>query len=145
MFFRPMLNAPRRLAAWSAVPTLLFFQSCPTRSGLGLHRCEFPEPQMGVPFRIVLYVPNKETANASARAAFDRIKQLNDILSDYDDDSELSRLSRSSGLGRAVKVSDDLWRVLIKAREISEQSNGAFDVTVGPVVNLWRRARRMKT
>src|SRR2546426_2153198 len=144
MFFRGMLNRVRRLVAGSAVPALLFFQSCSTRSGFGLQRYEFSEPQMGVPFRIVLYAPNKETANASARAAFDRIKQLNDILSDYDDDTELSRLSRSSGPGRAVKVSDDLWRVLIKAREISEQSNGAFDVTVGPVVTLWRRARRVK-
>jgi thiamine biosynthesis lipoprotein len=99
---------------------------------------------MGVPFRIVLYAPDKETATASARGAFNRIKQLNDILSDYDDDSELSRLSRTSGQGCAVKLSDDLWRVLIEARKIAETSRGSFDVTVGPVVNLWRRARRVQ-
>ena len=39
-------------------------------------------------------------------------------------------------------VSDDLWRVLLRAQRVAEQSEGAFDVTVGPVVRLWRRARR---
>jgi thiamine biosynthesis lipoprotein len=41
-----------------------------------------------------------------------------------------------------VAVSDDLWRVLRRARRVAELSDGAFDVTVGPVVRLWRRARR---
>jgi thiamine biosynthesis lipoprotein len=84
------------------------------------------------------------TAEAAALAAFSRIKQLNDIMSDYDADSELSRLSRTSGSGRAVKVSDDLWRVLVRAQALARQTDGAFDVTVGPVVNLWRKARREK-
>jgi thiamine biosynthesis lipoprotein len=63
-------------------------------------------------------------------------------MSDYDPDSELSRLSRSSGQGKAVPVSDDLWFVLNTAQALAERSTGAFDVTVGPYVNLWRRARR---
>jgi len=41
-----------------------------------------------------------------------------------------------------VSVSDDLLSILLKARSIYEASAGAFDVTVGPVVRLWRRARR---
>jgi thiamine biosynthesis lipoprotein len=99
---------------------------------------------MGLPFRIVLYAPDQLAAETAALAAFERIKQLNDVMSDYDADSELSRLSRTSGSGRAVKVSDDLWRVLGRAQALSRQSDGAFDVTVGPVVNLWRKARREK-
>lgn len=99
---------------------------------------------MGMPFRVVLYAENPAKANAGARAAFARIQQLNDILSDYDASSELSRLSRTSGSGQAVRVSDDLWRVLARALEISRRSEGAFDVTVGPVINLWRRARRQQ-
>src|SRR5207247_11436367 len=77
-----------------------------------LQRYEFSEPQMGLPFRIVVYARDKPTADAGARAAFDRIKQLNDILSDYEDDSELSRLSRMAGAGQEVKVSDELCLVL---------------------------------
>lgn len=107
-----------------------------------LDRFEFTEPQMGVPFRIVLYAPDRTEAEAAARAAFDRIAALNAILSDYEYDSELSRLSRTSGSGEAVSVSPELWFVLERAQEMARRSDGAIDVTVGPLVSLWRRARR---
>ena len=97
---------------------------------------------MGLPFRIVLYAPAETTAKAAADAAFKRIAELNDSLSDYDMESELSRLSQTSGQGRAVPVSDDLWFVLQRAQALATRSGGAFDVTVGPCVNLWRKARR---
>jgi thiamine biosynthesis lipoprotein len=97
---------------------------------------------MGVPFRIVLYAASTNSAQRAAEAAFARIKQLNDIMTDYDSDSELSRLSRTSGQDQAVSVSPDLWAVLKRAQELAERSQGAFDVTVGPYVNLWRFARR---
>ncbi len=99
---------------------------------------------MAFPVRIVLYCKNEETATTAARAAFDRFRELNGILSDYDPESELSRLSRTAGTGACVPVSDDLWRVLARARQISEASDGAFDVTVGPLSRLWRRARRRR-
>jgi FAD:protein FMN transferase len=107
-----------------------------------LQRFEFTEPEMGVPFRIVLYAPDAETGQAAARAAFNRVAQLNEVMSDYETDSELNELSRTSGQGKAVRVSDDLWRVLDRARQVAELSEGAFDITVGPTVSLWRRARR---
>ena len=107
-----------------------------------LQRFEHQKPEMGLPFRIVLYAPDRTVADQAVAAAFTRIEELNDILSDYDIDSELSRLSRSSGEGRAVAVGPDLWRVLSRAQALAEQTDGAFDVTVGPCVNLWRRARR---
>lgn len=97
---------------------------------------------MGLPFRIVLYASDEPAAQSAADAAFKRIAQLNDILSDYDYDSELSQLSRTSGQGRDVPVSADLWCVLERAQKVAAQSGGAFDVTVGPCVNLWRKARR---
>jgi thiamine biosynthesis lipoprotein len=65
-------------------------------------------------------------------------------MTDYDSDSELSRLSRTSGQDQAVQVSPDLWVVLNRARELAQRSGGAFDVTVGPYVNLWRYARSQK-
>ena len=77
-------------------------------------------------------------------AAFARVRELNDKLSDYDLESELSKLSRGSGQGRPVKVSDDLWRVLATAQDWARKSDGALDITVGPVVNLWRHARRLQ-
>jgi thiamine biosynthesis lipoprotein len=61
-------------------------------------------------------------------------------MSDYRPTSELMRLCAKAG-GPAVKVSRDLLKVLLKAQEISRLSDGAFDVTVGPLVKLWREAR----
>jgi FAD:protein FMN transferase len=109
-----------------------------------LHRYEFSATEMGLPFRIVLYAKNSIDAQYASDAAFARIKQLNDILSDYDSESEISKLSQTSGSGKAVPVSDDLWRVLERAQFFAQKSGGAFDVTIGPVVNLWRYARRVK-
>ena len=91
---------------------------------------------------MVLYAATEADAATAAKAAFNRIAQLNDIMSDYDPDSELSRLSKTSGSGRRINLSDDLWFVLERAQRLSEKSGGAYDVTVGPCVNLWRKARR---
>ena len=93
----------------------------------------------------MLYARNQRSADAASANAFRRIKQLNDIMTDYDADSELSKLSRTSGRGEEVRVSDDLWRVLQRAQDLARRSGGAFDVTVGPYVNLWRKARREHT
>ncbi len=107
-----------------------------------LARYEFQKPEMGLPFRIVLYAKSEQQANEAAAAAFKRIEQLNAVMSDYEDDSELTQLSKTAGQGRVVRLSDDLWFVLERAQRLAAQSGGAFDVTVGPVVRLWRSARR---
>ncbi len=112
--------------------------------GETLERFEFTQTEMAVPIKIVLYAADKTTAGEAARAAFDRFHELNAILSDYDPESELRRLGDTSSVGKPVRVGDDLWRVLEQAQELSERSEGAFDVTVGPVVRLWRNARRTK-
>lgn len=126
---------------------LLLVTGCRTPSPASiasLERYEFSQPQMGLPFRMVLYAPDPSAANAAAQAAFARIAELNSILSDYDTDSELSRLSRTAGEGRAVPLSPDLWQVLSRAQKIAAETDGAFDITVGPCVSLWRKARREK-
>jgi thiamine biosynthesis lipoprotein len=126
---------------WLVLPLLLV--SCISTPPAPLPaRYEFHQTEMGVPFRIVLYAPSQNAADVAAAAAFQRIKQLNDIMTDYDSDSELSRLSQTSGQDKTVPVSPDLWVVLERAQDLSQRSHGAFDVTVGPYVNLWRFARR---
>lgn len=109
-----------------------------------LERFAYEKAEMGLPFRVTLYAANEDSAKAAADAAFERIALLNSILSDYDPDSELSRLSRTAGSGKAVPVSRELWNVLAEAQALSARTDGAFDVTVGPLVNLWRRARRKR-
>lgn len=107
-------------------------------------RFEFTQIQMGMPFSVVLYAPDADSANAAARAAYARIKQLNGIMSDYDPESELMQLCQTAGTGKAVPVSRDLLVVLSHSLALSNKSDGAFDVTVGPLVRLWRKARRTK-
>jgi thiamine biosynthesis lipoprotein len=122
---------------------LLFAGLSPLRASAQVARFEFTEPHMGTQFRIVIYAGDREAAHKATRAAFDRIASLDASMSDYKDSSELMRLCAKAG-GDPVKVSDDLFFVLAKAVETSEKSDGAFDVTVGPVVRLWRKARRTR-
>ena len=108
-----------------------------------LRRYEYEKAEMGVPFRIVLYAKSESLAESAAGAAFNRVAQLNAIMSDYETDSELSKLSRSSEEGSPeVPVSEDLWNVLSVSQELSRKTGGAFDITIGPCSALWRQARR---
>lgn len=106
-----------------------------------LTRFEFSQAHMGTQFRIIFYAPDASTATQAATGAFNRIAELDSIMSDYRPDSELTALCQRAG-GPPVKVSEDLFRVLAKSQEIARKSYGAFDITVGPLVRLWRRARR---
>lgn len=108
-----------------------------------LTRFEFSKPQMGTLFRIVVYAKDNEQARQATQAAFDRIGQLNQIMSDYVADSELMQLCAKSG-GEPVKVSPELFEVLAQAQKLAEQSKGAFDVTIGPQVQLWRKSRKSR-
>lgn len=95
---------------------------------------------MGTDFRIVLYHPDSSLAKEAANEAFERVADLENIFSDYDENSEVSRLS-DAGNGA---VSDELWEVLEYSLDVSERSEGAFDVTVGALTKLWRKAFRQK-
>ncbi len=106
-------------------------------------RFEFTEPHMGTTFRIVLYAADEASAKKAAKAAFARVAELNAIMSDYQPTSELMKLCDKAG-GEPVKVSAELFEVLKKAEEFSRLTDGAFDVSIGPVVRLWRRARRTR-
>jgi FAD:protein FMN transferase len=108
-----------------------------------LHRFEFRHPAMGTLFTITLYAPDAAAAEAAAGAAFKRVEALEDIMSDYQADSELLRLC-DQHFGKPVSVSADLFDVLERAQRIAKVSDGAFDVTVGPYVRLWRFARKRK-
>ncbi|MBI5757508.1 MAG: FAD:protein FMN transferase [Planctomycetales bacterium] len=109
-----------------------------------LIRFEFTQKHMGMPFRVAFYARSEPVANEAAAAAFERIKQLDRTMSDYDPDSELSRLCQTAGQRRAIRMSDDLLAVLIASQDLACRSDGAFDVTVGPVVRLWRKARKTR-
>ena len=109
-----------------------------------LSRFEYHRRAMGVDFTVVLYGARKGAANSAAEAALDRITEIDLICSDYQASSELRRLCAAAKPGESMPVSRDLARVLHRSQQVAKLSGGAFDVTVGPLTKLWRRARRQK-
>jgi FAD:protein FMN transferase len=107
-------------------------------------RYEFEEPHMGTRFRIVLHAPDKDAAITAATAAFKRVRELETVLSDYKATSETMKLGAANDRdpGKAIAIGDDLATVLDHALDVSKQSDGAFDATVGPLSKLWREARK---
>ncbi|MDO4575662.1 MAG: FAD:protein FMN transferase [Planctomycetia bacterium] len=109
-----------------------------------LERYTFDGVEMAVPVRMVLYAESQEVAQRGAAAAFERFGDLNRRLSDYDEASEIRQFCDFARPGRFVCVSVDLWNVLREAVRAAEETDGAFDPTVGQVVRLWRHARKAK-
>ena len=97
---------------------------------------------MGVPWTITVHAETGAAGDAAIAAGFAEVARLERILSDYDPQSELSRLSAQAPTVAPKPVSDDLWRVLERAIEIRDATDGAFDPTVGPLTSLWRQTRR---
>lgn len=129
-----------QLSACLAITCLILSSLC-VEPEAAITRFEFSERHMGTEFQIVLYARNAEVAVRASKAAFDRIARLDAIMSDYNETSELNRACRE-GAKRWVEVSNDLFHVLEISQNISEKTEGAFDVTIGPMTKLWRRARR---
>ncbi|MCC5907841.1 MAG: FAD:protein FMN transferase [Balneolaceae bacterium] len=112
-------------------------------TGQDLQRYIFNSAHMGTRFSVTLYADDETEANEAAEAVFERIEELNQIMSDYLEDSELNRLASTSGSGEAMELSDPLFEVLYEAYQISEKTDGLFDVTIGPLTKYWRFLRRM--
>ncbi len=70
------------------------------------------------------------------RSIASRLTELNQALSHYDAESELSAFNRYAGTDW-IPVSPDLYNVVAYARVLSRQNNGAFDITLAPVIELW--------
>lgn len=145
------LVAVRTSAHWRRFLTLSFIASTflvlgPVSSDVSqgaaaLARFTYTEYHMGVDARLVVYAPDRATAENACTAAFAEIARLDTMMSDYRVDSELNLLCKRAG-GPPVRISKELFEVLQRAQKVSRQSKGAFDVTVGPLVGLWRRARK---
>ena len=104
----------------------------------------FSQPKMGSPFNITLYANDSIKVHQIATEAYKIADSLNLIYSDYLENSELSLLSKKSGANEFTKVSPALWDILNLSMKASKQSKGAYDITVGSIVKLWRKARKEK-
>jgi len=97
---------------------------------------------MGVTWSVSLFAADAAKATACVTAALDEVSRLESLLSDYQPESELCRLSRAAPTAQPIPVGPDLWQVLVQAVAFRDRSGGAFDPTIGPLTTLWRQARR---
>ena len=109
-----------------------------------LTRFEYVRMAMGGAARIVLYALEEETARAAAIAAFREIEAVEQALSDWRESSEVRRVEQRlrEQPGDPVAISETLASCLVRSLEVSKASDGAFDVTIAPVVEQWRTAGR---
>lgn len=99
---------------------------------------------MGSAARLVFYAADEPTARRAEAAAFARLAELEQIMSDYRPTSELMQL-RAQPTETPVPLSSDLLTVLWWSQQLAELTEGTFDPTVGPAVRVWRESRRTKT
>jgi thiamine biosynthesis lipoprotein len=104
---------------------------------------KFHQVAMGTAIEITLVGDNEEAANKAALRAFQEIKRIEQLMSPWIESGDVFRINQSSGKER-VKISRETLEVIKKAQEISALSDGRFDITVGPLVELWRKAREKK-
>lgn len=91
---------------------------------------------MGTTYHIKAVVSGKMSADFLGLAVTKRLEAINRSMSVYDPESEISRFNRAN-IGALVPVSADLLTVFLVGKRIHEMTGGAWDATVGPLVNLW--------
>ncbi|MFN3466508.1 MAG: FAD:protein FMN transferase [Candidatus Brocadiales bacterium] len=91
---------------------------------------------MGTYAEVSLYAPNRDVAAEAIKAALGEMERLDRLMSNYKPESELSRVNRGAGRG-PVDCDEELLRVIEKSLYYSRLTQGAFDITVEPLVNLW--------
>lgn len=94
---------------------------------------------MGTFTRVIVLAESDKLAAACAEAAFAEQRRVDALMSTYKENSEISRVNREA-FEKPVQVSEATFEVVQRAVHFSERSDGAFDVTVGPLVDLWRAA-----
>ena len=91
---------------------------------------------MGTACRITAFGPDRPATVRAIEAALDRIQEAEALLSTWRDDTELARLNREAS-GRSVPVSPELRRFLERVLALAQSTSGAFDPTVGALVDAW--------
>ena len=95
--------------------------------------------QMGTFLEIKLWHSENGTARRLIREAVGEVHRLEEILSNFDPESDLSHFNELAGTGKSY-LQPDLYRLLKTALEFSARTDGYFDITVGPLVELWKKS-----
>lgn len=101
-----------------------------------LARCEVAHPAMGTFFSVVAYGPDAACLDDAMARAFKEVDRLEDLMSHYRRASELCRINREAH-DRPVTTTAEMFGLLNDAQRYSEETEGAFDITIGPLMKAW--------
>jgi thiamine biosynthesis lipoprotein len=128
----------RALAAGLLACVPLMLAGAPETKTPLVHKTKYV---MGTVYEIAAYDESPARAVRAIDKAFAEIVRLDGVMSNYKPDSDLSRLNRN-GHNHAEQVPVDLYRVIEESVKYSKVSGGKFDITVAPLVDLWKAALR---
>ena len=94
-------------------------------------------PAMGTEYSLYLYAPSREQAAAIAKPVFEEIDRVDALLSNYRPDSELSRINRQA-FDHEITTDPETFRFLATCLAWSQRSQGAFDISVGKLMKVWK-------
>ena len=103
----------------------------------------YSEMKMGSAFNLIIVSADSNKANHLAQKSYELVDSLNHIFSNYDSSSELSKINASAGL-LPYKMSRAMLDLVQKSQYAYIQSKGAYDISIGPLSSLWRKARKAK-
>jgi thiamine biosynthesis lipoprotein len=105
----------------------------------GVH--QFSHEAMATVFEVFIYDLDEKLAQQAAWNAFERVDRLEEELSRFHEGSDIWHINHLKA-GDWVKVGEDTLQCLLIAQQIYEQTEGAFDVTIGPLYACWRTDER---
>ena len=98
---------------------------------------------MGSTYTVVLYGGDLESMKAATSAAFDELRRLDELLSNYRPESEWSKVNQNAAK-QPERVCNELFGLLQLCYDFSRRSEGTFDITVGPLLKVWGFYRGVK-
>ncbi|GKS63833.1 thiamine biosynthesis lipoprotein ApbE [Nitrospira sp.] len=96
---------------------------------------------MGTLVTLTVVAPNSSVSERAMRAGFNEIKRLEQLLSTWRPDTELSQVNAEAGL-RAVKVSQETFELVIRSLDMAQLTRGGFNIALGPAVAAWSATER---
>jgi len=131
------LISPRRRSLVAGLASASLLAACGERRSLhAAPAVEFRGPAMGSAYTLKIAGATGVAPAAAHEAVHDALQAIERLMSTYLADSELSRLNRAPA-GTPFPLSADTFAVLALAGEIARDTDGAFDVTVAPLVDAW--------
>ena len=120
---------------------LIFLLLFPFTVSAQLKRFEFPNNKMGSSFNIIFYHADSAEAVSLAKKCLLIVDSLNNIFSDYSSESEVGKLALQTNQ-TDIKVSDELFSMIITSKDAWKRSGKTFDITIGALTQLWRKAKK---